>query len=80
MTIIWDFSSQEPVFAIEAEEAGGILGVVLSPGVRLKKKEKAHPGSSLHLAMRSFNYSEFKGMCLTCILFRNRVKKSLFSN
>lgn len=34
MTIIWDFSSQEPVFAIEAEEAEGILGVVLSPGVR----------------------------------------------
>lgn len=34
MTIIWDFSSQEPVFAIEAEEAEGLLGVVLSPGVR----------------------------------------------
>lgn len=59
MTIIWDFSSQEPVFAIEAEEAEGILGVVLSPGVRFskkKEKEKAHPGSCLHLAMRSFNY------------------------
>lgn len=41
MTIIWDFSSQEPVFAIEAEEAEGILGVVLSPGVRLKKKRKS---------------------------------------
>lgn len=45
MTIIWDFSSQEPVFAIEAEEAEGILGVVLSPGVRfsLKKRKRKSP-------------------------------------
>lgn len=63
MTIIWDFSSQEPVCANEVEEAEAILRLGLFIPLRLRFLKSAPPGSSPRLALRSCNYSKFKGKC-----------------
>ena len=62
MTIIWDFSSQEPVCADGEAEAEGILrwGAACSPEVAFPKK-MPHPAPLPRLALRSCNYSKMWG-------------------
>lgn len=60
MTIIWDFSSQEPVCVEEVGEAEGILKWGLLIPLRLGFLKNAPPGSTLRLALRSYNYSDLR--------------------